>query len=140
MNAGCQSLVSLAHEHLFPGDTISTMATTWWLLTWRIVTAFALAAYWFASARMRMRIRGGTNGQSHAAVARRGRRIQRFAQAQHVRSKDLFRQRVIGGRRNTSVQGTGNFGNPVVVEGVKDARVDAGPIVDGMDMSSAPCG
>src|SRR5437870_2572736 len=42
---------------------------------------------------------------------------------------DLFRQRVIRRRQETSIQHPREFSDPVVMEMVKDARINAGPVV-----------
>src|SRR5262249_29673777 len=55
------------------------------------------------------------------------------AQGQDVRSEAAVKvpgQCVIRGRQEAAVQGTRDLRNPVVVEGGKDARINAGPVVD----------
>ena len=84
-------------------------------------------------------------GQGHASVGALGGRLprllsaERSLQGQHVgpqASGDLFGQRVVLRASKDAVQRPRDFGDPVVVEVMKDARLNAGPIMDRHGMSS----
>src|SRR5205807_497944 len=60
----------------------------------------------------------------------------RLAQSEDVRPEsagNLFGQGVILGRQEAAVQGTRKVSNPIVVKGMKDPRIDAGPVVNRHD-------